>query len=56
MKKKRPCLYCKMAENAIKIFIKSLNRYTKHIKNQNISCRAKLNQKVDRLVNIKVLI
>ena len=38
------------------IFIKSLNRYTKHIKNQNISCRAKLDQKVDRLVNIKGLI
>ena len=40
----------------LKIFIKSLNRYTKHIKNQNISCRAKLDQKVDRLVNIKGLI
>ena len=40
----------------LKNFIKSLNRYTKHIKNQNISCRAKLDQKVDRLVNIKGLI
>ena len=40
----------------LKIFVKSFNRYTKQIKNKNISCRLKLNQKVDRLVNIKGLI
>ena len=40
----------------LKNFVKSFNRYTKQIKNKNISCRLKLNQKVDRLVNIKGLI
>ena len=40
----------------LKIFVKSFNRYTKQIKNKNISCRLKLDRKVDRLVNIKGLI
>ena len=40
----------------LKFFVKSFNRYTKQIKSQNISYRVKLNEKVDRLVNIKGLI
>ena len=40
----------------LKLFVKSLNRYTKQIKSQYISYRVNLNQKVDRLVNIKGLI
>ena len=40
----------------LKIFVKSLNRYTKQIKSQYISYRVNLNQKVDRLVDIKGLI
>ena len=40
----------------LKFFVKSLNRYTKQIKSQYISYRVNLNQKVDRLVNIKGLI
>ena len=46
----------KMAENSINFFIKSLNRYTKQIKSLYISYRVNLNQKVDRLVDIKGLI
>ena len=41
---------------SLKIFVKSLNRYTKQIKSQYISYRVNLNQKVDRLVDIKGLI
>ena len=41
---------------SLKFFVKSLNRYTKHIKSQYISYRVNLNQKVDRLVDIKGLI
>ena len=40
----------------LKFFAKSLNRYTKQIKSQYISYRVNLNQKVDRLVDIKGLI
>ena len=40
----------------LKFFVKSLNRYAKQIKSQYISYRVNLNQKVDRLVNIKGLI
>ena len=40
----------------LKIFVKSLNRYAKQIKFQYISYRVNLNQKVDRLVDIKGLI
>ena len=40
----------------LKNFVKSLNRYTKQIKSQYISSRVNLNQKVDRLVDIKGLI
>ena len=46
----------KWLRTPLKIFVKSFNRYAKQIKNKNISCRLKLNQKVDRLVNIKGLI
>ena len=46
----------KLLRIPLKKFVKSLNRYTKQIKSQYINYRVNLNQKVDRLVDIKGLI